>query len=282
MSDNSASNYDAWIGREEERSERIDAAAVQRLAATLDLPAPAAGAPLPPGWQWLFFNPAAPRSQLGTDGHPQRGGFLPPIELPRRMWAGSRVRYLADLAIEAQATRRSRILKIENKTGKRGALWFVTVEHTTSAGTTACIVEEQDIVYREAPPPGRSAPTPGRYDADAQWSESVTPDTTLLFRYSALTFNGHRIHYDLAYATGEEGYPGLVVHGPLTATLLQQFALAHGGGRALARFDFRGVSPLFAGRAFQLEGREAEGGTLALWARGPDGELAMSASVAFR
>jgi 3-methylfumaryl-CoA hydratase len=275
--------YDAWIGREEERSERVLAKAAQAMAATLDLDAaPAAGEPLPPGWQWMFFNPAVARSGLGPDGHPKRGGFLPPIELPRRMWAGSRLRYLADLPVEAEATRRSRILKVENKTGKRGALWFVTVEHTTTCAGQTCIVEEQDIVYREATPPGTPAATPQPHDGVAQWGREVVPDTTLLFRYSALTFNGHRIHYDQAYARDEEGYADLVVHGPLTATLLQQLALAQGGGRPLGRFEFRGVSPLFVGRAFRLEGREAEGGTLALWARGPDGELAMSATAAFR
>jgi 3-methylfumaryl-CoA hydratase len=275
--------YDAWIGREEARTERILARAAEAMAATLDLQAaPAAGDPLPPGWQWLFFNPAVARSGLGTDGHPKRGGFLPPIELPRRMWAGSRLRYLADLPVEAEATRRSRILKVENKTGKRGALWFVTVEHTTTCAGQACIVEEQDIVYREPTPPGTPAPTLQRHDGVAQWSVEIMPDNTLLFRYSALTFNGHRIHYDQAYARNEEGYADLVVHGPLTATLLQQLALAQGGGRPLARFDFRGVSPLFVGRAFRLEGREAGDGTLALWARGPDGELAMSATAAFR
>jgi 3-methylfumaryl-CoA hydratase len=199
------------------------------------------------------------------------------------MWAGSRIRYLADLPVEAQATRHSRILKIENKAGKRGALWFVTVQHTISCDGTPCSSEEQDIVYREATPPGVAAgPAPPRYDGVPQWSRSVEPDTTLLFRYSALTFNGHRIHYDRAYARDEEGYPELVVHGPLTATLLQQFALEHGAGRPLARFDFRGVTPLFVGRTFQLEGRQVEDGTLALWARGPDGELAMSATAAFR
>ncbi|MEJ8850136.1 FAS1-like dehydratase domain-containing protein [Variovorax rhizosphaerae] len=277
-------SYDAWVGREEERTERILARPVAAMAATLDLStAPAAGEALPPGWQWLFFNPAVRRSGLGTDGHPQRGGFLPPIELPRRMWAGSRLRYLADLPVEAEATRRSRILKVENKTGKRGALWFVTVEHTTTCDGTTCIVEEQDIVYREATPSGAApAAAPQRYEGEAQWGRDVSPDTTLLFRYSALTFNGHRIHYDLAYAHDEEGYAGLVVHGPLTATLLQQLALEQGSGRPLARFDFRGVSPLFAGRAFRIEGRAADDGSLALWARGPDGELAMSATAAFR
>jgi len=274
--------YDAWIGREEERTQRILAPAVHAMAATLGLDgAPAAGDPLPPGWQWLFFNPAAPRGELGVDGHPKRGGFLPPIELPRRMWAGSRLRYLADLPVDAEATRRSRILKVENKVGKRGSLWFVTVEHQTTCTGRTCIVEEQDIVYREATPPGAAAAAVQRHDGEAQWGRGFEPDTTLLFRYSALTFNGHRIHYDQAYARHEEGYRDLVVHGPLTATLLQQLAVEHGGGRRLAAFEFRGVSPLFVDRAFRLEGHALADGSLALWARGPDGELAMSATAAF-
>jgi 3-methylfumaryl-CoA hydratase len=275
--------YEAWIGREEESEERILGSVARAMAATLDLEcAPAAGEPLPPGWQWLFFNPPVRRNLLGIDGHPRRGGFLPPIDLPRRMWAGSRIHYLVDVPIGAMATRRSRILKIENKTGKRGSLSFLTVQHTISCEGTPCILEEQDIVYREAALPAALAPAPQRHEAEPHWSRDFEPDTTLLFRYSALTFNGHRIHYDQAYAREAEGYPDLVVHGPLTATLLQQFALEHGAGRALARFDFRGVTPLFIGRAFRLEGRQVEDGTLAVWARGPDGELAMSATAAFR
>jgi 3-methylfumaryl-CoA hydratase len=276
--------YEAWIGREEERSERLLASVAASMAATLDLErAPHAGDALPPGWQWLFFNPVARRSTLGTDGHPRPGGFLPPIESARRMWAGSRIRYLADLPIEAQATRRSRILKIENKTGKRGSLWFVTVQHVISCDGTPRISEEQDIVYRRSVASGaESLPAVQRYEGVPHWSRTVEPDTTLLFRYSALTFNGHRIHSDRADAYEQEGYPDLVVHGPLTATMLQQLALDQGAGRALARFDFRGVTPLFVGRAFQLEGRQAEDGTLALWARGPEGELAMSATASFR
>ena len=276
--------YEEWIGREEERSERILGSVVEAMAATLDLErAPQAGEALPPGWQWLFFNPVVRRNALGIDGHPRRGGFLPPIELPRRMWAGSRICYLADLPVGALATRRSRILKIENKAGKSGSLSFLTVEHTISRDGTPCICEEQDIVYREAMPPGAAtARAPKRHDGVPQWSRGFEPDTTLLFRFSALTFNGHRIHYDQAYARNEEGYPDLVVHGPLTAVLLQQFALEHGAGRPLARFDFRGASPLFVGRAFQLEGRQLDDVALELWARGPDGELAMSATAAFR
>ena len=276
--------FEAWIGREEEHSERILASVAASMAATLDLErVPKEGERLPPGWQWLFFNQAKRRSELGTDGHPRLGGFLPPIESARRMWAGSRVRYLADLPIEALATRRSRILKIENKAGKRGSLWFVTVQHVISCDGTPRISEEQDIVYREITAPAtESAPAMQRYEGVPQWSVSVEPDTTLLFRYSALTFNGHRIHYDRAYAHDQEGYPDLVVHGPLTATLLQQLALDHGAGRALARFDFRGVTPLFVGRSFLLEGRQGEDGALALWARGPEGELTMSATASFR
>jgi 3-methylfumaryl-CoA hydratase len=277
-------DYDAWIGREEERTERIASSTVMAMAATLDLErAPQAGEALPPGWQWLFFNPVARRSVLGTDGHPRRGGFLPPIELPRRMWAGSRIRYFADLPVEAQATRHSRILKVDNKTGKNGLLTFLTVEHRISSNGTVCIREEQDIVYREAAARGATAVSaPKRYDRVPQWSQIVDPDTTLLFRYSALTFNGHRIHYDLEYARNEEAYPDLVVHGPLTATLLQQFAITHSAGRRLVSFDFRGVAPLLLGHAFTLEGRSDAGERFELWARGPEGELAMSATATFQ
>ena len=274
--------YDTWIGRRESRTERIHASVVQAMAATVGVAEVPQGAPLPPGWQWLFFNPVVARGGLGADGHPRRGGFLPPIELPRRMWAGSRLQYRADLPVGAEATRHSRILDVKHKTGRQGELWFVTVEHTTEAGGVACIVEEQDVVYREAAPAGL-APAPVQvYDGRAQWGRVIEPDTVLLFRYSALTFNGHRIHYDQDYVRHEEGYPDLVVHGPLTATLLQQLALEQGGGRPLARFDFRGVGPLFVSRPFRIEGRAGEEGTLSLWARGPDGELAVSAVAAFR
>lgn len=279
----SAQTFESWVGREESRNDRLHASTIAAMAATLDLDAaPGPGESVPPGWQWLFFNPAARRGELGVDGHPARGGFLPPVALPRRMWAGSRIRYLHDLPVDAEATRRSRILKVENKSGKRGALCFVTVEHTTSHGGTPCIVEEQDIVYREPTPPGAAPPPPpARHPAEPQWVRDEVADTTLLFRYSALTFNGHRIHYDETYARDEEGYPGLVVHGPLTATLLQMFAREH-GGRPLAEFDFRGVAPLFANRPFRLEAREQDADTLEVWARGPAGELAMSAVARLR
>ena len=274
-----------WVGRQEVRAERIAAWSVQAMAATLGLPqAPAAGQPLPPGWHWLFFNPVVAREGLGPDGHPRRGGFLPPIELPRRMWAGSRLRYLAALPVDSVAERTSRIARIERKVGRRGELCFVTVEHTVRLDGQTCLVEEQDIVYREADPPGAAAPAaaPQRPASAAEWGCSVETDTTMLFRYSALTFNGHRIHYDADYARQVEGYPGLVVHGPLTATLLQQLACEQAGGRELATFEFRGVSPLICGRAMRLEGCRTGERALSLWACGPEGELAMTASATLR
>lgn len=271
----------AWIGRSESRTEAIAPDRVAALAATLDVEqVPKPGAPLPPGWHWLFFNPFVRRSELGEDGHPKRGGFLPPVPLPRRMWAGGRVEYLADLPVGAMVEKRSEIISIDRKVGKRGELVFVTVRHTLATDGTACIREEQDIVYRAPSAPGGPAPKPEPAPGGAIATEEVTPDPVLLFRYSALTSNGHRIHYDLPYARDEEGYPGLVVHGPLTATLLQGFARQCRDGERLARFAFRGVSPLFVDRPFHLEA-SADGEGLLLWARGPDGELAMRAEAAF-
>lgn len=274
--------YQDWVGREEKWEARIAESAMHAMAAALDLEAvPQSGEALPYGWQWLFFNPTVRKSELGVDGHPARGGFLPPVALPRRMWAGSRISYLESIPVGADATRCSRILKVQSKEGRKGSLCFVTVEHTTSYDEKICIVEEQDIVYRDATLPGTPAPTPKPYEGVPQWSQNFVADSTLLFRYSALTFNGHRIHYDQPYAQGEEGYPDLVVHGPLTATLLQQFAIEHAEGKRLKQFDFRGVAPLFVNRPFKLEGRKGDGNTLDVWARGSQGELAMSASASF-
>lgn len=277
-----SAHLESWIGRAETQADEVHASIVAAMSATLNLAGGLLpGSPLPPGWQWLFFNPVVRAEELGEDGHPARGGFLPPVPLPRRMWAGSRIRYLRDLPIGASATRNSRIQKVEPKSGKRGALCFVTVEHTITHDGTLCIVEEQDIVYKEATTPGAPLPIPQPYTEQPQWSYRVSPDTTLLFRYSALTFNGHRIHYDLPYARDVEGYAGLVVHGPLTATLLQQFVCQHARGRRLATFEFRGVSPLLEGRPFQLEAKDNGDGSFSAWARGPHGELAMSATATF-
>lgn len=283
MSEQQNNPYEAWVGRKETQSARIDEASSAAMAATLDYErAPANGDALPNGWQWLYFNPAARRSELGVDGHPARGGFLPPVELPRRMWAGSRINYLADIPIGAVAEKTSEILSVKNKLGKSGALCFVTVRHSISCSGSVCIEEEQDIVYRDvAPASSTPPPKPTPHEVEAQWGVDFQPDTPLLFRYSALTFNGHRIHYDKPYTCDEEGYPDLVVQGPLTATLLQKFAVDCAGAKRLSGFSFRGVSPLFVDRAFKLEANREDDKTLNVWARGPDGELSMSATAVF-
>ncbi len=277
-------DWQEWVGREETVSELISAERVAALAATLDLEEkPTSGDALPPGWHWLFFNPFVPRHGLGADGHPKRGGFLPPVPLPRRMWAGGRLDYAGALVVGQEAVRTSTIDKVEAKSGRAGKLVFVTVTHRISCAGVACVVEEQDIVYREPAAPGAPAPALTPAPDDAQWSEPVTPDTTLLFRYSALTSNGHRIHYDQQYARTEENYPDLVVHGPLTATLLQNFAGDLRPDARMVRFEFRGVHPLFVSASFTLQAKVAgeDADTLDLWARGPEGELAMRASASF-
>jgi len=276
-------DWQAWVGRKETIRERIAPERVAALGATLGLEGDySAGAHLPPGWHWIFFNPFVPRQALGTDGHPKRGGFLPPVSLPRRMWAGGRLTYDKPLTVGGEGVRESTILKVEAKSGRAGRLVFVPVGHAIACDGVACITEEQDIVYREATAPGTAAPVAAAAPRDAAWSEEVHPDTVLLFRYSALTSNGHRIHYVQEYARGEENYPDLVVHGPLTATLLQGFA-AERGGRPLAKFEFRGMSPLFVTSPFKLEGKMADGDgrMLDLWATGPNGGLAMRASAQF-
>jgi 3-methylfumaryl-CoA hydratase len=276
-------DWSAWVGNMEQTADVVLSKQVVALGATLDLDGPFEdGAELPPGWHWLFFNPFVRRRVLGSDGHPQRGGFLPPVPLPRRMWAGGRITYSAPLLIGDRAVRTSEITKIEDKSGKRGPLVFVTVRHMIVSKNVTCLTEEQDIVYRGAPAPGGADARPQPAPQGAVFRSEIKPDPVLLFRYSALTSNGHRIHYDQPYVRNEEGYRDLVVHGPLVATLLQDFAVRCGQPRRLTRFNFRGVAPLFVDRPFSLEARNIdEDAKLDLWACGPDGELAMLADATF-
>jgi 3-methylfumaryl-CoA hydratase len=276
-----ANDFSDAVGRTENRLAAIDPERVEALAATLDLvTAPKVGEALPPAWHWIFFNPFVRRSEVGADGHPKRGGFLPDVGLPRRMWAGGRLRYLAPLRVGSPAERVSEILSVAPKSGKAGRLLFVTVRHRISQDGRLVIEEEQDIVYREAPQPGAPAPVPPPAPEGAIISQVISPDPVLLFRFSALTSNGHRIHYDAPYARDEEGYPGLVVHGPLISTLLQGLAGRVRPGKRLSRFDFRAVSPLFVDSPFMIEAAEAEGG-LRLWAKNAVGALAMTAEAEF-
>lgn len=271
-----------WIGRSETRTDLIHAGTANALAATLGSELVLQeGDALPPLWHWTCFWSPAPASAIGPDGHATRGGFLPPVSLPRRMWAGGRLQFHAPLPVGARAERVSRVADVKSRQGASGALVFVTVEHAIRCDGALCLTEEHDIVYRELPRPDAPPPAPKPAPQDAQWSEQVVPDPVLLFRYSALTFNGHRIHYDRRYVTEAEGYPGLVVHGPLVATMLMGLAGRSQPGRAVRRFEFRALSPLFDVEPFSLHGRlSADGASVLLWAANARGELAMQAEAA--
>ncbi len=326
-----------WIGRSEEATDHIVPVPVVAMAATLDREtAPSeAGTVLPPLWHWLYFLPVHRHSELGHDGHARRGGFLPPVPLPRRMWAGSRFEFHQPLCVGDTVQRSSRIEDVTAKSGRSGELVFVKVRHHYSTERGLAIVEDHDIVYREessslsglsdrrepggkarpdsvvfeahsgsmqrengriwtASPAGAAdqpqvrqaagadapKPLPPQASTDAAWEVELHPDEVLLFRYSALTFNGHRIHYDWPYVTQVEGYPGLVVHGPLIATLLLEHMQRQLPGVTLAGYQFRAVSPVFNTEPFFVCGRpEADGKTVKLWARGADGALRMEATA---
>lgn len=280
---NSYEHLREWVGKRETRHDTVTRWPVTALAATVDDGSVKveAGAPLPPGWHWLYFLEAKATAELGRDGHPMRGGFLPPVPLPRRMWAGGRIEFVRPLEIGQDITRESEILSVEPKTGRSGTLVFVTVRHTVHASGQTAIVEEQDIVYREAAqkgdslPPGKAAPT------GAQWQREVRADTVMLFRYSALTFNGHRIHYDKDYATAEEHYPGLVVHGPLQATLLLDLCRLK-AAKALKKFEYRAQHPMFAGEKLTVNGNfDANTATADIWTANSAGNYAMRGTAVF-
>jgi 3-methylfumaryl-CoA hydratase len=279
--------YRAWVGRTQSSDDTIGAWPVRALSATLDRRDPPAGDgdEVPPCWHWLYFLETCPGSELAADGHARRGGFLPPVPLPRRMWAGGRIEWRAPLAIGDGATRTSEIVSVTPKRGRSGMLVFVTVRHTISAHGRVAIVEEHDIVYRDAAAPGAVASVAKPADPAserARWQRTVTPDEVLLFRYSALTFNGHRIHYDRPYATGVEGYPGLIVHGPLQATLLVDLVRRE-SRRPIARFDYRALAPAYAGRPLTVHGQpEPDGDTVALWATDPAGVRTMGGTASLR
>ena len=272
----------AWIGKRETRTDVIGLAPVVGLSATLDYAVPRAGVgdPLPLPWHWLYFLPAAAQSEVDVDGHPKRGGFLPPVPLPRRMWAGSSIRFEQPLYVGDEIRRVSTIQSVTHKRGSSGELVFVTVLHQVFRGAGLAIEEQQNLVYREAGNstsllPARPAP------AQAQWSRQVRPDPVLLFRFSALTFNSHRIHYDRDYATQVEGYSGLVVQGPLTATLLLDLLHRQLPDAQVQSFAFRGVRPLLDDEPIQLQGRR-DGSAVKLWALNGSGALAMDAQAQLR
>ncbi|MBK6864872.1 MAG: MaoC family dehydratase N-terminal domain-containing protein [Ideonella sp.] len=274
-----------WIGRSETAHDIIVPTPVQALRATLDLPpVPVeAGSPLPPLWHWLYFLPLHRQSEIGPDGHARRGGFLPPVALPRRMWAGSAFEFRAPLRVGDAVTRTSTIADVTHKAGRSGSLVFVKVRHELRCNGAAdpALIEFHDIVYREARPPGAAEPPPVAAPTGAQWQRGVVADDVLLFRYSALTFNGHRIHYDRVYATQVEGYPGLVVHGPLIATLLLDLLHRNEPHAEVAAFSFKALRPTFDLHPFAVHGRR-EGASVRLWAQDHEGWLTMDAQATLR
>lgn len=272
------SNYSDWIGREEVLTDSIYEQRVNALAATLDCePKFSKNDNFPPLWHWILFNSQHMASELGHDGHAQKGGFLPPIDLPRRMWAGGRFEFIKPLKVGENITRTSTIKNVSQKVGRSGQLAFVTVEHVIKGDNGGHWIEEHDIVYREAAKQIWQSPKEPIVDTEkGDWSEVVTPDPVLLFRYSALTFNGHRIHYDREYCINAEGYPGLVFHGPLTATLLINLIRKHLPAAKVEDFHFKALRPLFDNFQLTLHGR-VEGERVFLWAKDQWGQRAMEA-----
>lgn len=274
-----------WVGRTQSMEDLAAPFPVRALAATFDAndPDPRNGDVLPPLWHWLYFLDAALQSKIGPDGHAERGDFLPPVPLPRRMWAGSRFSFDGEpLRVGDTISRLSRIKSVEPKSGSTGDMVFVTVEHTISGPRGPSFVEEHDIVYREAAKPGEK-PKPARpAPTDATWRQSIQADPVLLFRFSALTFNGHRIHYDQPYVTGTEGYPGLIVHGPLMGMLQVELARRSNAGKVVRRFEFRALSPVFAGAAFSVLARQEQDGSATTWIADSCGGLAQQGKVTFQ
>ena len=273
--------YRQWIGRTEQRTDLVTPAPLASLSATLDRedPDPAPGTELPPLWHWMFFTPRALARNIGPDGHERRGGFLPPVELPRRMWAGGRLEFRHPLKVGDEIRRSSRILDVTGKQGRSGTLVFVTVRHEIANANGVAIVEEHDIVYRDHPAPDAPQPAPEVAPANAEFSREIVPDPVLLFRYSALTFNGHRIHYDRDYATQVEGYPGLIVHGPLIATLLVDLLRRNLPEARVRRFAFKARRPVFDIHRFQVCGRREADDRVSLWTRDHEGFLTMEATA---
>lgn len=263
-----------WIGRSETQDDHVMRGPFDRLSAMLDR-TPEASA-LPPMGHLLCFLPGAPQSEIGEDGHPRRGGIIPPIDLPMRMAAGSRVAFHGPVPFGADIRRVSTVANLAEKSGRTGRLAFLTLRHDIYAGETLCITDEADIVFRERS--GNAGLLPPGEKRDAQVTRGIVPTAALLFRFSALTYNAHRIHYDRDYATNEEGYPGLVVHGPLLATLLVDHFRRHRSHDRIATFEFRAQRPVFDLAPFTLNLVDTASGA-DVWAADSDGYVAMSGRI---
>lgn len=282
-------SWQTWIGRSETSADELGAGPVERLSALLNHQPQTwdIGAPAPPLAHWLLFLPSAPQREIGVDGHPARGSFLPPVTLPRRMWAGSKIVFHHALEIGQAARRISKINNVVHKTGRSGELVFIDIHHAVVCEDLELISELQQIVYRQdqaaqTTPPNQDAPEASKKSVLPSWRKRVVSDPVLLFRFSALTFNGHRIHYDRDYARQIEGYPGLVVHGPLQAMLLLDTFIQHNPGVSISSFNFSSRRPLYDVTPFDLCGAEIAKGQFLLWIEDAEGGKYMEAIVEIR
>ena len=273
-----------WIGKTESADDHVTPVPVAALYATLDLDTAMSqpGDPLPPLWHWLYFLPIHRQSALSQNGHPQLGDFMPPIPLQRRMYAGGRLQFHLPLQVGDAINRTSTIADVSFKQGRTGPLVILKISHAISNRQGLTITEEQDIVYRSDPGAGSPAPSYQSAPAQQTWQREMTTDPVLLFRFSALTFNGHRIHYDYPYVTGVEGYPDLVVHGPLLAVLLLDLLRRHMPEAQLLEFSFRALKPVFNTAPFYLCGAVAEHQRVHLWVKDTDGMLCFDAAATLR
>jgi len=270
-----------WVGRSRTSHDTISADHLARIAATFDSEPPPLqeNSPLPPGWHWAFFAEITALSGIGRDGHRALGEFLPPVTLPRRMWASGDLKIASPLTVGETVRKTSTILSVDEKLGRTGKLVFVRVGHEFSGDRGGDMREQHQIVYRDAPVPGTVQPEPILPQHQADNSRTLTASPVQLFRYSAITFNSHRIHYDVDFCRNEEGYDGLIVHGPLTATLLMDLACKQQPEKHLTSFAFRALSPLTHIHQFSLHVRKTSDSEYSVWACNHRGELAMTADA---
>jgi 3-methylfumaryl-CoA hydratase len=268
-----------WVGREQRVTDSLPLFPARALAAALDHEhLPENGDALPPTWHWLYFLDTPTAAGTGSDGHPHKGGFLPPVPLPRRMWAAGALNIAQALRLGVSAEKVSTVRSVELKDGKSGTLVFVNLEHRLYQQGQLCISEEQNLVYRAMPDGPALLPAGELAPQNTDWSRTLQPDPVLLFRFSALTYNGHRIHYDRDYAMQKEFYPGLVVHGPLLATLLVDLVLREKPDATINQFRFRAVRPTFDMNVLHLRGQR-DGNTIQLCSADHENYLGMTATA---
>jgi len=279
-----AEDYSSWIGKREVTEALVTAYNANALTATLDRDEPPFrdGDAIPPGWHQFYIREVVKLADTAPDGHPKRGDFVPPIPLPRRMWAGTKSTFLKPIHIGERIRKVTAIDAVTPKTGKTGQLVFLTLRHDIEGENGVATSEIQESVYREAAKPGAVPPEPPPAPMAAVWKRTIHPTPVLLFRFSALTMNSHRIHYDRSYVTEVEKYPGLLVHGPLTLTLLMDLFRREKPDATLKTFSVRAISPLNDTHDFTVEGAPgADGHSATLWALNHEGRLAMSAEATF-